>query len=136
MLKIMPNELLLIMSWYNNRITDDIIKKYKDRILFSFCDYYTVKYFREKFGINRYYNISDIDFLSMNTSIVNYYINDRFTYSKIISLNNNIDKCKVIFGDKNQKIKWIDLIEYKKIVLVNIKNQWNIPNEKDYRMST
>ena len=69
-------DLLLIESYYNNNINEDIINKYKDNILFCYIDHYNMNYIINKFELKIYYKFFDILENINNYNIINYYTND------------------------------------------------------------
>jgi len=115
-------DLLLIESFYNNNITDEIIDKYKNNILFCYIDYYNMKYILEKYNVQKYYSFLDIADNIKSYHIINYYNNDR--NNKYIIQRN--DSKNIITFNNNNRLTWIDSNKNYTCIYLKDSYVWNI----------
>lgn len=79
-------DLLIIRSFYNNKLTDSVIEKYKDNILFTYIDYYNMNRIIKKNNIRKYYSFFDIIGNIKEYNLIDYY-DDSNVNSDIIIYN-------------------------------------------------
>lgn len=116
-------DLLLIESYYNNNINEDIINKYKDNILFCYIDYYNMNYIINKFELKIYYKFFDILENINNYNIINYYTNDFINRLHIVKNKSN----KVIIYNSDNRLTWLDYYNSKNTSIFKVGSyEWNI----------
>lgn len=119
-------DLLLIESYYNNNINEELINKYKDNILFCYIDQKNLKLLINKFQITNYYSFFDIIKDYKNYNIINYYDLGNNTGLNDFIISKNKGEIKLI--DISNKLLWSDFYSEIKYKFIYKKNsyKWNI----------
>lgn len=119
-------DLLLIESYYNNNINEELINKYKDNILFCYIDQKNLKLLINKFQITNYYSFFDIIKDYKNYNIINYYDLGNNTGLNNFIISKNKGEIKLI--DISNKLLWSDFYSEIKYKFIYNKNsyKWNI----------
>lgn len=119
-------DLLLIESYYNNNINEELINKYKDNILFCYIDQKNLKLLINKFQITNYYSFFDIIKDYKNYNIINYYDLGNNTGLNDFIISKNKGEIKLI--DISNKLLWSDFYSEIKYKFIYNKNsyKWNI----------
>lgn len=119
-------DLLLIESYYNNNINEELINKYKDNILFCYIDQKNLNLLINKFQIINYYSFFDIIKDYKNYNIINYYDLGNNTGLNDFIISKNKGEIKLI--DVSNKLLWSDFYSEIKYKFIYNKNsyKWNI----------
>lgn len=119
-------DLLLIESYYNNNINEELINKYKDNILFCYIDQKNLNLLINKFQIINYYSFFDIIKDYKNYNIINYYDLGNNTGLNDFIISKNKGEIKLI--DISNKLLWSDFYSEIKYKFIYNKNsyKWNI----------
>lgn len=119
-------DLLLIESYYNNNINEELINKYKDNILFCYIDQKNLNLLINKFQIINYYSFFDIIKDYKNYNIINYYDLGNNTGLNNFIISKNKGEIKLI--DISNKLLWSDFYSEIKYKFIYNKNsyKWNI----------
>ncbi len=119
-------DLLLIESYYNNNINEELINKYKDNILFCYIDQKNLKLLINKFQITNYYSFFDIIKDYKNYNIINYYDLGNNTGLNNFIISKNKGEIKLI--NISNKLLWSDFYSEIKYKFIYNKNsyKWNI----------
>lgn len=125
-------ELLVIRSAYNNLITEDIIKQYKNKILFSYIDYENMQYFIYKYKIEKYYSFMEVLPSIQQLKFIDYYQDSRVIANDIMYIAKRGQK--ILHIRKLFPMTWLDFINYDNFVITKDVSIYNIPfkilNEK------
>jgi hypothetical protein len=119
-------DLLLIESYYNNNINEELINKYKNNILFCYIDQKNLNLLINKFQIINYYSFFDIIKDYKNYNIINYYDLGNNTGLNDFIISKNKGEIKLI--DISNKLLWSDFYSEIKYKFIYNKNsyKWNI----------
>lgn len=119
-------DLLLIESYYNNNINEELINEYKDNILFCYIDQKNLNLLINKFQIINYYSFFDIIKDYKNYNIINYYDLGNNTGLNNFIISKNKGEIKLI--DISNKLLWSDFYSEIKYKFIYNKNsyKWNI----------
>ena len=115
-------DLLLIESYYNNNINEELINKYKDNILFCYIDQKNLKLLINKFQITNYYSFFDIIKDYKNYNIINYYDLGNNTGLNDFIISKNKGEIKLI--DISNKLLWSDFYSEIKYKFIYNKNSY------------
>lgn len=127
-LKNMPTDILVVESFYNNKISSSTIKKFKDNILFIEMDVKTAEFLIHKFDINRPKTFFDILNDQSSFNIINYYdIEYTVIPNCVYSTGDTHITPKIITC--NNRLLWLDYYKktvYNKFIYYNPINDWNV----------
>ena len=118
-------QLLVIRAAFNNLITNEIIEKYKENILFTYIDYKNMDYFIEKYKIIKYYSFLEILPSIANTEFIDFYQDKKVIVNPIIY--NKVKKQKICHIRELFPLTWIDKDTFSNFVIDKNVRITNIP---------
>lgn len=118
-------QLLVIRAAFNNLITNEIIEKYKENILFTYIDYKNMDYFIKKYKIIKYYSFLEILPNIANTEFIDFYQDKHVIVNPVIY--NKVKKQKICHIRELFPLTWLDKDTYSNFIIDKNVRITNIP---------